>query len=190
MTQCLKVSKLDAARRQLETAILLYFNEADPVSVHTLAAASHEILKDLGLRTKSPMFLERTFEILPQALRDRIRQEVRRPQNFFKHADLDAEESIDFVPGMTEWTLLDAMAKYIELNGERTPMLRLYETWFATRYPELWNHTSHRDLIRRARQEVFTMSRKEFLTHFMSNGSVLMGVAPNQRLQRTADAAR
>jgi hypothetical protein len=30
----LQVSKLDAARRQVETAIRLYFAEADPVSIH------------------------------------------------------------------------------------------------------------------------------------------------------------
>ena len=30
------VTKLDAARRQLRTAIRLWFQEADPVSIHTL----------------------------------------------------------------------------------------------------------------------------------------------------------
>jgi hypothetical protein len=30
-----KVSKLDAAKRQLETAIRLYFSDGDPVSIHT-----------------------------------------------------------------------------------------------------------------------------------------------------------
>src|SRR5207245_10811773 len=32
------VTKLDAARRQLRTAIRLWFEEGDPVSIHTLAA--------------------------------------------------------------------------------------------------------------------------------------------------------
>jgi hypothetical protein len=33
----IKISKLEAARRQLDTAIRLYFMESDSVSVHTLA---------------------------------------------------------------------------------------------------------------------------------------------------------
>ena len=37
--QKLHVTKLDAARRQLETAITLWFHDGDPVSIHTLAAA-------------------------------------------------------------------------------------------------------------------------------------------------------
>jgi hypothetical protein len=43
----IKISKLEAARRQVETAIRIYFANGDPVSIHTLAAASLQILVDL-----------------------------------------------------------------------------------------------------------------------------------------------
>ncbi len=43
----LEISKLDAAKRQLDTAIRLYFCDGDPVSIHTLAAASYNILRDV-----------------------------------------------------------------------------------------------------------------------------------------------
>lgn len=36
--QPLRLGKLEAARRQLETAIRLYFEHGDEVSIHTLAA--------------------------------------------------------------------------------------------------------------------------------------------------------
>ena len=42
------VSKLDAATRQLHMAIRLYFQDADPLGVHTLAGAAHGILEDLS----------------------------------------------------------------------------------------------------------------------------------------------
>jgi transcriptional regulator with XRE-family HTH domain len=44
----LKVSKLDAARRQLECAIELWFLEKDEVSVHTLAGAAYQIIHDIN----------------------------------------------------------------------------------------------------------------------------------------------
>jgi hypothetical protein len=44
----LPVSKFDAARRQLETAIRLYFFQGDPISIHTLASAAAQILQDLS----------------------------------------------------------------------------------------------------------------------------------------------
>ena len=43
-----RVSKIDAARRQLETAIRLFFYDIDFVSVHTLLCASHEIFVRIG----------------------------------------------------------------------------------------------------------------------------------------------
>jgi hypothetical protein len=41
------IDKAEAARRQLETAIDLYFDNADSLSVHTLAFASLKVLFDL-----------------------------------------------------------------------------------------------------------------------------------------------
>lgn len=41
------ISKIDGARRQLDTAIDLYFDDADSLSVHTLAFAAFKVLFDL-----------------------------------------------------------------------------------------------------------------------------------------------
>jgi hypothetical protein len=37
------VTKIDAAKRQLRTAIRLWFEDGDPVSIHALAFAAYEI---------------------------------------------------------------------------------------------------------------------------------------------------
>jgi hypothetical protein len=47
----IRIGKMDAAHRQLKAAIRLWFADEDPVAVHTLAAASHEII--LALFKKS-----------------------------------------------------------------------------------------------------------------------------------------
>jgi len=43
-----RLTKLQAAKRQLRVAIRLYFERRDLVAVHALAAAAQEILCDLG----------------------------------------------------------------------------------------------------------------------------------------------
>jgi hypothetical protein len=43
----IKISKLDAARRQIFTAIQLYFNHGDLVSMRTLAAAAFKITQNI-----------------------------------------------------------------------------------------------------------------------------------------------
>ena len=42
-----KIKKIDAARRQLLTAIEVWFLDGDPVSIHSLAHAPHEIIHRL-----------------------------------------------------------------------------------------------------------------------------------------------
>ena len=46
-TAKLHVTKLAAAKRQLQAAIRLFFMEEDELSIHTVASAVYEILKDL-----------------------------------------------------------------------------------------------------------------------------------------------
>lgn len=40
----IQVTKLDAVRRQLETAVILWFHDGDPVSIHTLTGAAYQII--------------------------------------------------------------------------------------------------------------------------------------------------
>ena len=49
MMKNITVSKLDAAKRQLETVIRLYFFDGDPVSIHTLTSAV--LGSSLGVRS-------------------------------------------------------------------------------------------------------------------------------------------
>jgi len=57
----LHLTKLEVAKRQLETAVVLYFHESDPVSIHTLTAASYEVLGDLSKRAGQLPGLEATI---------------------------------------------------------------------------------------------------------------------------------
>ena len=68
----IRVNKPDAARRQLDQAIVLFFSNADPVPIHTLAMAAFRVLKDLiehkGLKSQSILG---NFD-------DRVRPEMRK----------------------------------------------------------------------------------------------------------------
>jgi hypothetical protein len=56
-TTPITVTKLEAARRQLRTAIELWFHSGEPVSIHTLAAAAYQVVHDLNRRKKGPPLL-------------------------------------------------------------------------------------------------------------------------------------
>jgi len=127
----MQVSKLDAARRQLETAVRLYFSEADPVSIHTLTSAAYQVLSDVNrARGGAPMLKEQVPTwVRPDATRE-AKQKLSEAENFFKHANRDHNEVLEFSQGPTELLLYDAVKKYRELTGETVPVLGVYDAWF------------------------------------------------------------
>ncbi len=130
--ETLVLSKLDAARRQLETAIILYFQEGDIVAVHTLACAAHEILETLNRKQGGKPTLKQSWEndIKPEYVKKFYRR-LNAAKNFFKHADRDANQSIRFSPFESEVVILDASWTYRRLTTERLPLLGTFEMWAA-----------------------------------------------------------
>ena len=120
----LQISKLDATKRQLETAVRLYFSEADPVSIHTLTWAAYQVLLDLNkTRGGLPMLTELVSSpVLPDKVEE-VKRRFSAAANFFKHADRDPVNILTFNPAQTEILLLDASYKYRDLTGETVPTL-------------------------------------------------------------------
>ena len=137
----LHISKLDAARRQLEVAMRLYFFDDDPVSIYTLGAASYGVLRDYAvskgveLQTAEQGILRR---VVPGKKRELLAA-MRRHQNFFKHADKDSDSLIDFDPESIEFLLFDGAVAYSQLTSETTPTMAAFNLWWQYR---------HRDLIK------------------------------------------
>jgi hypothetical protein len=104
------VTKLEAATRQLDTAIALYFEEGDAVSIHTLACAAHQVIHDINRHRNGPELL---FDALSRKPADhRISKAVlHRHYNYFKHADNDPCPNcgISFDPKITEVFMLSAI---------------------------------------------------------------------------------
>ncbi len=76
-TPTISVSKLEAAERQLVTAVRLFVKGEDPISIHTLMAAAYEVLRDLGkARGVKSIF----FDLAP------IRPELIKPCHIYRQA--------------------------------------------------------------------------------------------------------
>lgn len=131
MTSTLRITKSDAARRQLEVAIRLYFAEDDQVSIHTLTSAAHQLVVDLNrARFGSPTLKETMLSlVLPEQVPE-ARRLLNEAANYFKHAERDTDTVLEFLTSQTEILLLDACLKYKELTGELVPTLGVYQAWF------------------------------------------------------------
>lgn len=87
-----KVTALEAALLQLKTAIRLYFEDDDPVSVHTLVKAAGEVIDRMCRENGTPSMRDDLLNEVVQHRRKEIADKLNANANFFKHADKpDAE---------------------------------------------------------------------------------------------------
>jgi len=137
----IKISKLDAAKRQLETAIRIYFSDGDPVSIHTLVSAAYNIIQDVNKkRAGKPMLVkEEMLEFVKPEYKNLIRNMFNKAENFFKQADFDHEKSLDFNPELSELLIIDALSHYYNLTGEDAPVFKIYRAWYIINKPHMFN---------------------------------------------------
>jgi hypothetical protein len=109
-TSLIKIGKLDAARRQLRTAITLWFNGGDPVAIHALAFAAYEVIHTIS-KKRNPYRRDLLFDSL--LIKDEYRKQfcisLKEHAHFFKHADRDGEAEIEFDPELSEGFILYAI---------------------------------------------------------------------------------
>ena len=158
----LKITKLDAVRRQLETAIHLYFYCADPVSIHTLAAAAYNAFRDVNKRSGGrPLLLkEVAVDSLKEPLRKELRDRINAAENFFKHADKDHTGTFEFDPKQSEFLIFDVCVWWCKYSGEDPVLFRLYKAWHIRQNPYAFEGSgieTINDLL-----ENRVMGRKEF----------------------------
>lgn len=90
------VNKMDAARRQLRTALELWFAGGDPVSIHTLIAAARRLIDDRAEHRKLPRYEENELARLLSVTPEQAHGLFTDAANYFKHADRDADVEATF----------------------------------------------------------------------------------------------
>jgi hypothetical protein len=177
------VTKLDAARRQLEVAVRLYFNEGDPVSRHTLTAAAYTVLRDVN-SARSGTAMEVTGNIdsyIKPEFVTQIRRNLIDAQNFFKHADRDPNRVLEFNPRLTEILLLDACLTYKRLAEEAVPEFLLYVGWLMLQEPTWFIFPQEIEALRnQVRSDVHALGRAQFFAEMLPVVSKQGVVAPTR----------
>ncbi|PYJ69355.1 MAG: hypothetical protein DME75_11245 [Verrucomicrobia bacterium] len=121
---------MDAARGQLESAILLWFLEKDLASIHTLTVAAQELLHHTGKPQGKPSKLVSLIKSQPRA----FQKQAREAQNFFKHPQKHTR--VLYSPLSAELFIIDALALYEDLANHLTPLMKLFAIRFSLSYPD------------------------------------------------------
>ncbi len=112
------VGKLAAVERQLDTAIWIWFNEGDIVSVVTLTGAALGILDGLFQDKKKGRPIPFTKEMVPEGMTaTETMNLIKADENFAKHARHDPEEMRHYYYHRAAAYLFCAIASYYNFTG-------------------------------------------------------------------------
>lgn len=132
----IRVNKPEAARRQIDLAIRLLFDNEDPIPIHTLAMAGFRILRDLT-KDQPKSYMEQTLKrILIPGKEGEFWKAMHRPANFFKHAESDPDDILENVQEeINDATLFLSSVWYQDLGYKKTPEMAALITWFQVLHP-------------------------------------------------------
>jgi hypothetical protein len=133
----IEISKIEAARRQIDCAIELWFLDRDEVSIHTLAAAAYQIVHDIKESRGEKRDLLYDSVLVKPEYRNKWISAVKKWANFLKHADTDPEGTMEFMPFGNLMFIIFAIAG-LRMLGEQTsyPMNALW-VWLTIHQPSL-----------------------------------------------------
>jgi hypothetical protein len=134
------VTKMEAARRQLHVAIRLWFQEADPIAIHTLVFAAYEIIHTLARREGVKHLIFDSPAIKPEGRKDWALA-LKKAASFFKHANHEpSDATLNFTPEITEFFILYSIIA-LARKGELIAFEECaYLSWIVLNRPKALDH--------------------------------------------------
>jgi hypothetical protein len=141
------VTKSEAANRQLCTAIRLFFDDGDPIAVHTLACAAREIYEKHCGKAGVERMLDHIKASNPNYTQKQIMDLINAARNFFKHDGQSLDDAIEFSDEMNDFALFSACYDCTMLCTLNQPgEVQAYSIWFiAVKQPFIAVKQPHED---------------------------------------------
>lgn len=163
------VRKLEAAQRQVNTSIKLWFADADPVSVHTLACAAHQIIHDINTDVDGSDLLFDSA-VINDEFRTEFVREMKKAMNFFKHADKDPDPNgiIELSQQITELFILFSVLGLERLGSPHSFDTTAFVLYYGIKNPRLVTKQFSDRIKIEDVAGLQSVSKAEFLKHFQS----------------------
>lgn len=155
----LVLSKVEAGRRQLDSAIKMFFSDFDPVATHTVVAAAYDLLRGLCQHAGKRISVKDS-PLIQESRRKEYIKEVNRAQNFFKHSERDPTSKLLFRPKVSALFILDAVIQYTALGGHPSRPMRVFLLWAQLMFPNVLGHLPTEEKLCEVRE--FSGSPEEF----------------------------
>ena len=137
------LSKIEVARRHLGTALWLFIEDLDPVSVHTLAASGGELAEHLAREVGNSPFIDHVLQTDTAMTPGAYYRLARQHYNAFKHATRlngttrdDEALLADFDDRQNHALLFIGWSDLLSATGRCPIEAQVFQAWFYASYPE------------------------------------------------------
>src|SRR5688500_1236726 len=90
------LTKVEGAERLLRTAVHLFFEKGDMLSIHALSSAAHEVLHVLLKTSGKKVSLMKDNPVVRPDKQKEWHDALQRTQNFLKHASRDLRATLTY----------------------------------------------------------------------------------------------
>jgi|GEM_PF-6142209 len=184
------------AREEIETAIKLLFSGGSQIAATILAWAAVDVLRGLAEAAGKETLRQRTEDGIKPEYLTRWRDIERKSYNFFKHADKDPSDELQFRPEALSFVLLYAVGDYGTIYGQNTILMRIYLAWFMSRYPDAFlpglpgQVETFRELFKFQNEQPFSQSlaaATQFLKDFEEHKEFIITQIPLEQRKTLED---
>jgi len=133
----IRISKLDAARRQIDCAIRMTFDCEDPVAIHTVIAAGHRIIRDLCEKLGNIESYLRFTDWIEPRYEKQFWGAINASANFLKHSDADPNSIHELNVENSDYMIVFASKWYRDLGNELSFEMQFFGLWWAIQHPRV-----------------------------------------------------
>lgn len=142
------LTKIDVARRQLVTAIRLFFDCGDSVSVFSLAANAWEVIDTLCNKANVSSLSNQTREYVPKGADLKFNYINSPYRNFFKHADRDPDGVLPaFEESAVDSIIFLGVEDYIRLVRRSPLEIQVFQLWYLATNPQKLSAESLKEIL-------------------------------------------
>jgi len=141
------LDKHEAIRHLIHSAIRLIVKMEDPFAVHLLAHSADKMLIDIAKKRGQELRVDWKDYIKPEYHKVFFKRN-RETYNYFKHADTDFDDDLPIanIMQMNVMTLFITVANYVQLFGETTDHITLFNVFVMALMPEIIRPTARKGI--------------------------------------------
>jgi hypothetical protein len=164
LDRAITLTKKSVATSQLMTAISLWFENGDPISILMLAFNAHEIFNALGKAMGKPSQFQTWLETMPEAFQARSTYVIR----FCKHAYRDLNDETPHDPRLADVLIYFSGRCYRDVIGKPPAMMLAFDLRLGLEDPGLVPGEAKEAFSKlRNIYKAASISRQKFLDEFL-----------------------